>query len=208
MPRSSTRDKLLDAKQRDLIVKFSRPFEVGTFTGYVLGVGKQFFVIASLGDGFEHEQFIFLRVKDVRSLQSPAKHAPFYRAVRETRHDVLPSTPDVALDNARTILQSAGQVLVTIYREEQDAGICTIGYPVEFQSDGVTLIEISGDGEWDPEPTIHTYAGITRIDLPGPYELALTTVSGFPPNVEGGKAARRVKQLLDPRTPSRARSSL
>ena len=135
-------------------------------------------------------------------MQVPAIHATFYMAVREARGQTMPTAPSYELDNARDLLHSVGQVLVTLYKEERDADACSIGYPITLQSDSVDLLEINGDGEWDPTPTSHAYAGITRVDLSGPYELALTSISGFPPSVEGGKALQRAEQRLDPRTPS------
>src|SRR5580692_7921363 len=88
---------LRTAQQKKLIVTFARPFELGTFTGYVLDAGLRFFLLAALSDGFEFEQYTFIRVADVRRLQCPAKHAKFYADARWIRRDKMPPKINVNL---------------------------------------------------------------------------------------------------------------
>ena len=70
---SKLETQLREAKSRKFIIQFSRPFEPGTFTGYVMDVRPKFFLLASLDDAIQFEQYTCLRIADIRRLEAPAK---------------------------------------------------------------------------------------------------------------------------------------
>ena len=116
--------QLLTAKQQRLIVQFSRPFEPGTFAGYVIDVGPAFFLFASLDDGFVFDNYICLRLVDVRRLECPAKHAQFYAKVRKLRGDKFPRKIKVDLADRISILDSVNRSLVTLHRKQVNPDTC------------------------------------------------------------------------------------
>jgi hypothetical protein len=177
---SSLETNLLKAQKERLIVQFARTFEQGTFVGYVLGVGPEFFMLASLNDGFQFENYVCLRMKDVQRLNCPAKYAPFYLAVRKIRGDKMPRNLKLDLTNAATILKSAAPSLVTIHRETRDPNVCKIGFALSSNKTTLEMIEIDPNAQWETDPTYLRFKHITRIDLPGPYERALLSVGGYP----------------------------
>ena len=71
--------------------------------------------------------------------------------------------------------------LVTIYREQADAGVCHIGRVVGVSKTSVTLLEIGPDATWYAEPEAYRLSEITRVDFGGGYEEALHLVGGDPP---------------------------
>src|SRR6266702_4686887 len=174
------REKLLTARQKKLIIQFSRPFEPGTFSGYVIDVGPAFFLLAALNDGFEFEHYTCLRLADVRGLECPAKHTQFYSKVRQVRGDEMPAKIKINLADAASILDSVRNSLVTIHREKVEPDICNIGYMLYRDKAIVELLEIDSDAQWESKPTYFRINQITRIDLPGPYERALLSVGGEP----------------------------
>jgi hypothetical protein len=174
------REQLLTAKQKKLVVQFSRPFEPGTFTGYAIDVGPAFFLLASLNDGFEFEQYACLRLADVRHLESPAKRAKFYTKVRQLRGDKLPLKIKINLADRISILDSVHRSLVTVHREQVDPDTCKIGYMLSRSKTVLELLEIHPDAQWESEPTYVQINQITRIDLPGRYERALLSAGGEP----------------------------
>lgn len=174
------RAQLLTAQKKKLIVRFSRPFESGTFTGYVIDIGPKFFLLASLNESLELENYTCLRTKDVRRLQCPAKYAEFYRAVRAKRGDKMPRKIKLDLTDSSSILESASPSLVTIHREKHSPDTCNIGYGISADKTTFEMIEIGPDAQWDSKPGYFRFKQITRIDLPGPYERALLLVGGFP----------------------------
>jgi hypothetical protein len=177
---ANVRKQLLTAKQKKLIVNFRRPFEPGTFTGYVIGVGPAFFLLASLGEGFEFEQYTCLRIADIRGIECPAEHTLFYTKVRELRRDKFPFKLKVNLADRISILDSLHRSLVTLYREQVDPNACNIGYLLSRSKTVVQLVEINPDAKWESEPSYFPINQITRIDMPGPYERALLSVGGEP----------------------------
>ena len=174
------REQLLTAKHKKLVVKFGRPYEQRNFTGYVLDVGSGFFLLASLGEGLEFEQFTCLKIADIRHLQCPAANARFYTKVRKLRGDKLPAKPKADLTDQVSVLDSLHRSLVTIYREQVNPNACHIGYVLSRSKTVVQLFEIDPDAAWETEPSYYRINQITRIDLPGPYEQALLAVGGEP----------------------------
>lgn len=172
---------LLHAKRKKLIVQFSRPYEPGTFTGYVLDVAPRFFLLASLNEAFEFEHYTCLRVADVRSLQVPAKYHAVYSKARKLRGDKMPKRIKADLANASCILRSFETSIVTIHFERVAPDSCNIGVTTGISKTGFELLNIGPDAKWRTRPEYFRLNEITRIDLPGPYERALLLVAGPPP---------------------------
>ena len=178
------REQLLAAKQKKWIVQFSRPFEPGTFTGYVIDIGPKFFLLASFDDGFEFEEYTLLRIVDIRRLECPANYTQFYAKVRQLRGDKPPARIKIDLADTLSILDSLHNSLVTLHRELVDPDTCEIGYMLSRGKTVVELLEIDPNAQWESEPTYLQINQLTRIDLPGPYEKALLLAGGkpqFPP---------------------------
>jgi len=178
---TSKYESLLHAKQKKQIVRFSRPFEPGTFLGYVLDVAPKFFLFASLSEAFEFEQYTCLHVADVRSLQLPAKYAEFYSKARKLRGDKMPKRIKVDLTNASSILASFAPSVVTIHFERVTPDSCNIGIATGAGGNDFEFWNIGPDAKWYKQPEYFRLNEITRIDLPGPYERALLLVGGPPP---------------------------
>jgi hypothetical protein len=183
---TSKHKKLLHAKQQKLIVNFSRRFEPGTFTGYVLDVGLKFFLLASLNEALEFEQYTCLRVADVRTLRVPAKYAAFYTKARKLRGDKMPKRIKVDLTGASSILRSFAPSLVTIHFENVAPDSCNIGIATSDNGIDFELWQIRPDAKWEKRPTYFRLDEITRVDLPGPYERTLLLVGGPLPDLKRG----------------------
>jgi hypothetical protein len=72
--------QLREAQIKKLIIQFSRPFEEGSFIGYVIEIGAKFFLLAFLDDGLAFKQYSCLRIADIRNLEVPAKRESFYQS--------------------------------------------------------------------------------------------------------------------------------
>jgi len=177
---SGVREQLLTAQKKKLIVEFTRPFEAGKFSGFVMSIGPKFFVLASLDNGFAFESYCCLRIKDVRQLRCPAKYAEFYSAARKIHGDKMPRKIALDLSDIGSLLTSAAPSLLTIHREKRDPDVCSIGYLVSRDEKTLEMIEIAPGAKWESEPSYFRLKDITRIDLPGPYERALISVGGYP----------------------------
>jgi hypothetical protein len=178
---SKIADQLRQAQIKKSIIQFSRPFEGGTLTGYVLDIGVKFFLLAALDDGFQFEQYSCLRMADIRNLEAPSKRESFYRAARKLRKDKLPSKIKVDLTHSASVLRTLHPSVVTIHRERISPDTCIIGRVTSDNNVYFEILEIDPDAKWDSEPSYYRLNQITRIDLPGPYEKALLLVGGEAP---------------------------
>lgn len=188
-PRSSeaVRPRLIEAQGEALLVKFARPFEPGTFEGYVLDVGPQFFLLLVVREDMRFNGFSCLRIADVRRLQSPAKYSAFAEAALRKRGEHLAEKPDIDLSDVSNLLRTANAAfpMVTIHRERVDPEVCHIGRVASINNGTVSLLEIGADAVWETELTPYRLREITRIDFGGGYEEALHLVGGSPREPEG-----------------------
>jgi hypothetical protein len=176
------RSQLVAASRKKVLVKFTRPFEEGPITGYVMDVGPEFFLVSLVDDGIRFNRFQCFRLSDVRSLEIPAKYSRFSETALRKRGEHLPKKPRVVLGSLPKLLSSANGAfpLLTIHREKSDPDVCHIGRVVELSNQSVSLLEIGPDASWDEKPETYRLSEITRVDFGGDYEEALHLVGGVP----------------------------
>ena len=164
------------------MVRFERPFESHSTTGYVVGVGVDLFLLVHIDHSIRFDGFHVCRNRDVRRLRAEP-NADFKRTALRRRRDRRPVKPRLRLDGFRELLRSAGRhfPLVTIHRERVDPDICHIGAVVDVGDRRVILREIRPDGTWCHELDDYALREITRVDFGGAYEDALHIVGGRPP---------------------------
>lgn len=173
------RSECLALVGKKILVRFTRPVEAGSVTGYVLAVGPQFFLLALVEDTIKFNGYQCLRLRDVRYLQAPARYAAFIEAALKIRGEKRPRIPAVVVDSVEQILKTASRTfpLITIHREAVDPDVCHIGRIVGLSDSEISLLEIGPDACWDDEPTIYRTKEITRVDFGGAYEEALMLVA-------------------------------
>ena len=184
-------DKLLEkAIKTGSLTRFERSdIEEGDFDGYVIAMSDDLFLFAVLDDLIVMNGFSVLNIGDVTSIEVPASNHRFKEAALRIREDSVGQIPQIDLSSFRSVIETASQTfpLVSIFIEDGEPGVCYIGRVVSVNDEVLSLHEITPNAEWDPEPTLHDIADITRVDFGGRYEDALYQVGGEPPR----KAARR-----------------
>src|SRR5436189_5307939 len=121
-----TRSELTRARRERLLVKFTRPFEQGSMTGYVLDIGPKFFLLALIGDdGVRFNGFSCLQLADVRNLRVPHRYFEFLEAALKKLGQPFPNKPRVLLGTLPKLLHSASKQfpLLTIHRERADPDV-------------------------------------------------------------------------------------
>lgn len=164
-------------------VQFSRNFEGGHVRGYMLSIGPQFFLLASVSDNIRFNGFECLRIGDVRNFrQEPT--ARFITAALKMRVERRPRKPNVSVASIEDILTSAGGLfpLDTIHRERIKPAICHIGRVTGISRGRVASLEINTDATWETTPSSYRLRETTRVDFGGDYEEALYIVGGEPPS--------------------------
>jgi hypothetical protein len=171
--------------RRKRMVRFERPFDAHSTTGYVAGVGADLFLLVHIDPSIRFDGFQVYRNRDVRRLRAEP-NADFKQTALTRRRDRTPVKPRLRLDCFRELLRSAGPrfPLVTIHRERVDPDICHIGAVVDVGERRVVLREIRPDGTWCHKSDEYALREITRVDFGGAYEDALHIVGGRPPQAD------------------------
>lgn len=168
---------------RKQLVRFTRPFEQGTLSGYVLDLGPQFFLLALVDETIRFNGFVCVRVQDVRRLKVPAPYAAFIKAALHVRGEKIPKRSRLGLASLKEVLVTAGRAfpVITVHREKIAPDVCHIGRVIACDEKNLSLLEIGPDADWDDAPTIYKLREITRVDFGGGYEDALSMIGGAPP---------------------------
>ncbi len=172
---------LASARNKEL-VQFTRSFEQGSTTGYVMDVGPKFFLLALVDDLIRFNGFQCIRLQDVRNLQVPAKYSKFVAAALRKRDERIPKRPRVKIGSLNELLETAGHAypIITIHREKIAPDVCHVGRVEQVSEAYLSLLEIGPDARWDDEPVSYRNREITRVDFDGDYEEALILVGGSP----------------------------
>lgn len=177
----SLRSGLSDAMTRNQVVRVYREgLEDGWATGYIVGVGPDFFAIELIDKGLRFDGFNCIRYRDVSDCAVPAPHWEFVEKALRARS--LERTREFKLDLSTlpNLLTSASKLFSAVtLRFEGDEGYCHIGSVHTIAEDHVVLREITTDGGWESDLTRHELGGVTRVDFGGAYEAALCLVAGL-----------------------------
>ena len=175
--------QLVRSIREKVLISFTRPFERGSFIGYVLEVGPNFFLLAVIdNDTLQFNGFSCIRLADVRNLEVPHKYAAFIGAVLRKVGERAPRKPSVTLTDIGELLRFAARKfpLVTIHRERIDPDVCQIGRVLDVNRRHVTMLEIGPGARWDAKTQSYRLSEITRVDFGGRYEHALHLIGGEP----------------------------
>lgn len=104
--------QLRRAKRSGLLVRFRRPFEDGSVHGYVLDVGREFFLLALVSDQIRFNGFQCFRTIDVRHLR-PDPFAAFMESALKKRRESKPDPREVSVSSLRALLLSASKSFST-----------------------------------------------------------------------------------------------
>lgn len=179
-----SRAKLRTAQEQSALVRVWRShLEAASFTGYVAGMGKEFFLMWVLADYIGFDGLYALRYKDLTEVEIPEKSQRFLQQAMAIR-GLKPEWPaDFALDGVEEVVSSANrhaQVIAVHVDTEDKEEVCYVGRLVEFQADGFSLQEITPDAEWLHENSFFGFDEVSAIGLRGPYHEILAQVAGEP----------------------------
>lgn len=180
------RAKIREAAEKRILIRLWRDgHEAASFSGYVAGLGREFFLLWAIGDYVGFDGLYALRYKDVSEIESPDKSAPFLEKAMILR-DIKPEWPtDFELDDIEGVVRSAARhasVLAVHVDSEGDDEICYVGRLLGFEPDGFLVQEITPDAEWLREASFFGFEEVSAIGIRGPYHTTLAEVAGTPPD--------------------------
>lgn len=180
------RARLREACETGALVRLWRGnLESGSFTGYVAGVGREFFLLWTVGDWIGFDGLYALRHRDVTELEVPDANHGFIEKAMALK-GLRPELPrDWQLDEVEGLIRSAtaaNPVLAVHVDTEGPTEMCYVGRLLGFEADGFQMQEISPDAEWLREASFFGFDEVSAVAVASPYNDALAMVAGTPPD--------------------------
>jgi hypothetical protein len=182
--------KLRRAMTRRAFVRVERSIEPGRTDGFVVGVGKDWFVLQAFEAGAHSSAgYMAFRSKDVSLLTVPAPNQQFAAKALRLRGLRRQVPKGLKVGSLPALMRSANGVepVVTIHLEALAPETCYIGRVATVAKREVELHEITPGAKWKRTTTVFLLADITRVDFGGPYEDALARIGGRPPVPRGSR---------------------
>jgi hypothetical protein len=162
----------------------------GVIHGYVVGLSRDFCLIAEVGDAIRFDGYIAIAVADISALDAdPARE--FVDRALALRGETLKIPQDFGLADWAAIARSAAAAapLISVNMIEDDEGeISYVGQLVDADTSAVVLRELDPNAAWYPDTGAYEFEAIGSIGFGSGYLDALWQVAGAP----GGPLSPRV----------------
>jgi len=177
---SKIRKKLHQTRTKQTYVRVERApkHSVGYLEGFVVGVGREWALLAQTSDGGWPDGYIAFRLSDVKSIKSNTGISEKFARLQIDWPPINPFT-GVDLNSVTGVITglAAGQQLVGIEKErERDA--LWIGQLDDIWPKWVWLTEVDSTGTWLPAPLGYRLRRITTVQTGTRYLQALSQVAG------------------------------
>ena len=180
---SGLRAVLRESFEQRIPMRFARErIQPGWIHGYLVGLSRDFCLIAEVGDAMRFDGYVVLAIADLSQVEEDPSRE-FVEKALAIRDEQLAIPEDFKLDDWATIAQSAMRLapIVSINVIEDDAGeVSYIGQLVGIESDALILREVDPNAHWYPDTGDYGYDEIASIGFGTGYLEALWQVSGSP----------------------------
>jgi hypothetical protein len=164
--------------------------QAGMIHGYVVGLSRDFCLIAEVGDAIRFDGYIAVAVADISLFEAdPARE--FVDRALALRGEALRVPEGFVLDDWATIARSAAAIapLISVNMlEDEDGEISYVGEVVDVDANALVLREIDPNAAWYPDTGAYEFEAIGSIGFGSGYLDALWQVAGGP----GGPMSPRV----------------
>jgi len=162
----------------------------GVIHGYVVGLSRDFCLIAEVGDAIRFDGYIAIAVADISALDAdPARE--FVDRALALRGETLKIPQDFGLADWAAIARSAAAAapLISVNMIEDEEGeISYVGQLIDADASAVVLRELDPNAAWYPDTGAYEFEAIGSIGFGSGYLDALWQVAGAP----GGPLSPRV----------------
>lgn len=162
----------------------------GVTHGYVVGLSRDFCLIAEVGDAIRFDGFLAVAIADISLLEADPSREFVDRALA-LRGETLAVPRDFKLDDWVAIARSAAAIapLISVNMVEDDEGeISYVGQLVDADGHALVLREVDPNAAWYPDTGTYELEAIGSIGFGSGYLDALWQVAGEP----GGPMSPRV----------------
>ncbi|MET0229875.1 MAG: hypothetical protein ABW186_02975 [Rhodanobacteraceae bacterium] len=154
----------------------------GVVHGYVIGLSRDFCLVAEVGDAIRFDGYLVIAIADVTSIDvDPARE--FVEKALALRGETLVVPEGFRLEDWAAIARSAATIapVISVNMVEDDEGeISYVGQIVETDAHGVVLRELDPNATWYPDTGAYEYEAIGSIGFGSGYLDALWQVAGAP----------------------------
>jgi len=161
----------------------------GVIHGYVVGLSRDFCLIAEVGDAIRFDGYIAIAIADISTLDAdPARE--FVEKALALRGEQLQVPEGFRLDDWASIARSAAAAapLISVNMlEDEDGEISYVGQLVDVEAGTLVLREVDPNASWYPDTGAYEFEAIGSIGFGSGYLDALWQVAGAP----GGPLAPR-----------------
>ncbi|MET0225403.1 MAG: hypothetical protein ABW187_03090 [Dokdonella sp.] len=177
------RAELREALEQRIPLRVQRErLQPGVIHGYVVGLSRDFCLIAEVGDAMRFDGYIAIAVSDISALEhDPSRE--FVDKALALRGEQLLVPVDFKLDDWATIAQSAAAAapLISINMVEDDEGeISYVGQLVAIETNALVVRELDPNAQWYPDTGGYEIEAIGSIGFGSGYLDALWQVAGSP----------------------------
>jgi hypothetical protein len=165
----------------DMPKRISRTSSGDDIGGFVLGIGTEWALVATLSESIYLDGFAVIPIGDVVEVTDRADEMAFVQRALRLQRTWPPARPPVPLDLNDTAAMlraiAASAPVVTLFTERVDDDVCFVGVPMNVRAASLDLREIRYDATWRPEPKEWMYADITRIEFGDRYSGIIYAVA-------------------------------
>jgi hypothetical protein len=177
------RAELREALEQRIPLRVQRErLQPGVIHGYVVGLSRDFCLIAEVGDAMRFDGYIVIAVSDISALEHDPSREFVDRALA-LRGEQLLVPVDFKLDDWVTIAQSAAAAapLISINMVEDEEGeISYVGQLAAIEANALVVRELDPNAQWYPDTGGYEIEAIGSIGFGSGYLDALWQVAGSP----------------------------
>ncbi len=177
------RPVLRESFEQRVPMRFARErVQPGWIHGYIVGLSRDFCLIAEVGDAMRFDGYVVLAIADLTQVEEDPSRE-FVEKALALRNEALAIPQDFKLDDWASIAQAAMRhaPLVSINVIEDDAGeVSYIGQLISVESDALILREVDPNAHWYADTGDYGFDEIASIGFGTGYLEALWQVAGSP----------------------------
>ncbi len=154
----------------------------GWIHGYVIGLSRDFCLIAEVGDAMRFDGYVVVLIADLSQIEEDPSRE-FVEKALALRDEPLTIPKDFPLDDWASIVDAAMRFapLVSVnVVEDEDGEVSYIGQLAGIQSDALLLREVDPNARWHADAGDYGFDEIASIGFGTGYLDALWQVAGPP----------------------------
>lgn len=174
-----TREKLASAHIEQHYVRIDRRGEMEDISGYVIGTGTKWVLVAVLTEGRESNGYELIRLKHVKCVTRLETREGVERRILEARGHWPLASIEVNLDKTKVLLQELTELnpVLSFHTEEKWPDMIWVGSLCRFTGKRTWYHALDPQAQWLPELECFKTRRLTRVSMGSDYVAGLVLVA-------------------------------